>query len=89
MATDHVHDIRKLVGSPKLVIGTERTLREMKLGRLKTVFLSANCPRQVRQDIAYYQKISPVDVVVLQQPNDELGNVCKKPFAVSVLSVLQ
>ncbi|MBI4149459.1 ribosomal L7Ae/L30e/S12e/Gadd45 family protein [Candidatus Woesearchaeota archaeon] len=89
MATDPVHDIKKLIGSPNLVIGTKRTLRELKQGRLKRVFLSMNCPERVRKDIAYYQKLSPVDIVVLQHPNTELGNVCKKPFAVSVLSVRQ
>ena len=80
-------DIKRLANSKKLILGTERTLQAIRAGKAKQVFLSANCPQQVKQDIMRYQKITPFELVSLPYQNDELGSICKKPFAVSVLSV--
>lgn len=71
----------------KVVIGTARTIKNLKLGRLEKVFLTSNCPKSVKEDIKYYAKLSNAKVVQLKQPNDELGIICRKPFAISVLSI--
>jgi len=82
-----VAEIKRIVRSKKVIIGTERTLKKIRTGKVKKVLLSANCPESVKKDILRYQKISPFEVIPLQYQNDEMGNLCKKPFAVSVLAV--
>lgn len=84
-----VEDIRKLLGSDGLVFGTELAVKNLKLGRVSKVFVSSNCPESVRKDLEYYAGLSGAKVFVLELPNDELGVVCKKPFSVSVLSLLK
>lgn len=84
-----IEEIKKLLKTKKLVIGTERTIKNIRLGKTDTVYLSANCPEKVEENINYYKKISDFKVIKLEQPNDELGAVCKKPFLISVLSVLK
>jgi len=84
-----VAEIKKLLKQENLIIGTERTLKQMKLGNVETVLLSTNCPQKVIDDIDYYAKLSDIEKVELNYPNDELGVICKKPFSISVLSLLK
>jgi large subunit ribosomal protein L30e len=82
-----IDEIKKLLKSESLIIGTKQTIKELKASGLKKVFLANNCPEQVKEDIKHYSELSKTEVVYLDIPNDELGDVCKKPFFISVLGV--
>ncbi len=85
----NISELKKLLKTDKIILGTDRTLKLLKLGSADRVFLSSNCPEEVKKDIEYYAKLSNVPLIYLKQPNDELGILCKKPYPVSVLSVTQ
>ncbi len=85
----NISELKKLLKTDKIILGTDRTLKLLKLGSADRVFLSCNCPEEVKKDIEYYAKLSNVPLIHLKQPNDELGILCKKPYPVSVLSVTQ
>jgi len=82
-----IEDIKKALAAKTAVIGTERSIKSLKLGKLSRVFLTSNCPSSVEKDIEHYAKLSGTEVVKLEIPNDELGTVCKKPFPISVISI--
>jgi len=84
-----IAEIKKLLKDKKLIIGTERTIKNLKLGRISKVYVSSNCPENVNDDISYYSKLANAAVLKLSYPNDELGVICKKPFSISVLSILR
>jgi large subunit ribosomal protein L30e len=86
---DSISEIKTALKEGKVIIGTERTLKNLKLGKVSKIFLTSNCPEDVEEDVKYYSKLAKVEVVKLRQPNDELGALCKKPFSVSVLSVVK
>jgi len=86
---DIISEIKKALKEGKAIIGTERTLKNLKLGKVSKIYLTSNCPEDVEEDVKYYSKLAKVEVVKLKQPNDELGAICKKPFSVSVLSVVK
>ncbi|MBW2981304.1 50S ribosomal protein L30e [Candidatus Woesearchaeota archaeon] len=81
-----IEDIKKAVKEKKIIIGTLRTMKALKLGKVSKIFLTLNCPEDVKEDIEYYSKLGKVKVVKLKQPSVELGTICKKPFPISVLS---
>ncbi len=82
-------EIKKGMKDKKLVIGTGKAIKSMKLGKLVKILLSSNCPTEVRADIASQSKACSCEVVELGIPNDELGVICKKQFSVSVLGMLK
>ncbi len=82
-------EIRKLLGTGKLVIGTERVIKGLKRGEITKVLITSNCPEDVKEDITNYAKISKAEVVQLKIPNDEMGVVCKKPFSISVAGIMK
>ena len=76
-----------MLKTKKLVIGTDRTIKNLKLGKLGKIFLSSNCPAGVKEDVVHYSKLSKVEIIKLNYPNDEVGTLCKKPFSISVIGV--
>ena len=87
MAT--IDNIKTLLKGKKAVIGTEKTIKLLRAGKLKKIYLTANCPDEVKGDISHLAKLGKTDIEQLSIPNDELGVICKKPFAISVLAELQ
>jgi ribosomal protein L30E len=77
-----LEELKKALKEKNIVFGTERTLKNLKLGKCKKVFLSSNCPERVRGEIKGYD----VEVIELKEPNTELALICKKPHPISVLS---
>ena len=82
----NIEDIKKAIKEKKIIIGTDRTIKALKLGKAEKVFLTSNCPEGVKEDIEHYGRLGNVKIIKLKQPNDELGTLCKKPFPISVLS---
>ena len=80
-------EIRKLLGSDKLIIGTDRCMKLLRTGELKKVMLASNCNGQTVESVKEYSKRIGAEVVELDVPNEELGVFCKKPFSISVLGI--
>jgi large subunit ribosomal protein L30e len=80
-------EIRKLLGSDKLVIGTDRCMKLLREGQLKKVMLASNCKADVAADVKHYSQAGNTEVIELDVPNEELGVFCKKPFNISVLGI--
>ncbi|MBI2542530.1 ribosomal L7Ae/L30e/S12e/Gadd45 family protein [Candidatus Woesearchaeota archaeon] len=82
-------EIKKMMKSGGVIIGTEKTVKSLKLGKIQKILLSSNCPAQVEKDISYYAGLSGTELHKIDYPNDELGVICKKPFSISVLALLK
>lgn len=87
VADKEIAEIRKLLKGKGVTVGTKRALKNLKLGKVKRVYLSSNCSEKVSETIQHYAKLSKAEIIHLKYPNDELGLLCKKPFSISVLSV--
>ncbi|MEK6827998.1 MAG: ribosomal L7Ae/L30e/S12e/Gadd45 family protein [Nanoarchaeota archaeon] len=82
-------EIKKMLKAGNIVIGTERAMKNLKLGKVQKVLMSSNCPARVESNINYYAGLSGAELYKLDYPNDELSVICKKPFSISVLALLK
>lgn len=82
-------EIKKMLKSGNVIIGTERAIKNIRLGRVQKILVSSNCPEGVEKDINYYASLSNMEIHKLEYPNDELGVICKRPFSISVLALLK
>ena len=82
-------EIKKIVKSGNILLGTQRTVKGLRLGKVEKVLVSSNCPARVEKDLNYYAGLSGAEIHKLEYPNDELGIICKKPFSISVLAVVK
>jgi len=74
--------LKSLLKEKNIVYGTDRTLKNLKLGKTKVVFLARNCPQDIRNKIKSYD----VDVIELEEASDEITLICKRAHSVIVLS---
>lgn len=81
-----MNDIIDIIKEKTLTIGTDKTIKNMKNGRTKGVFLAKDCKKETVDEITHLAKISSIEIVKLEQTNKEIGILCKKPFSISVLS---
>jgi ribosomal protein L30E len=79
-------NLQEELKNKKVIVGTDLTLKELKKGNLKKIFLASNCNPEIRKSILYYAKIMGIEVEELKIPNTELGISLKKPFSISVIS---
>jgi large subunit ribosomal protein L30e len=82
-------ELRKLLTEKKLIVGAERTMKYLKLGKIKQVYASRNCAQTTKDDLAHDSKLAKVDFKQLDNSSSELGVFCKKPFPVAVVGVLK
>ncbi|MEM4263415.1 MAG: ribosomal L7Ae/L30e/S12e/Gadd45 family protein [Candidatus Woesearchaeota archaeon] len=82
-------ELRKLLVEKKLILGAERTLKYLKLGKLKMVYVSRNCAKMIKDDLAHDSRLAKVEFKQLDNSSSELGVFCKKPFPVAVVGVLK
>lgn len=75
-------EIRKLLGTDKLIIGTERTIKALKKDELAKVIVSKNCSENVRSQLK-----GKAEIVEADENNEELGVLCKKPFRIALLGI--
>lgn len=77
-------ELKKALEENKLVIGSERTLKEMRRSKAKEVFMAKNCPEDIKKQVGHYAKIAKIELTELDKTNEELGVLCKKPFSINL-----
>ncbi len=88
-SSDPLDEVRKAVGTKKFVIGTARTMKALMAGNASKVFITKNCPEALKQDLQVHASAEGIQIEELPVANDELGTICKKMFAISVVSLLK
>ncbi|GBE17526.1 MAG TPA: 50S ribosomal protein L30e [Euryarchaeota archaeon] len=81
--------IRSAVDSGNVVLGTKETLNRVMTGDAKYIVVAENCEENAKEDLRRYAEISGLDVQEYNGSSVELGEVCGKPFVVSMLAVLE
>lgn len=81
-------EIRQAVTTGKVILGSDKSLKALRLGHAKLVILALNCADVVRADIEHYSKLANIPIHVYQGDSTELGLACGKPFLVSVITIL-
>jgi large subunit ribosomal protein L30e len=84
---DAISEIKKMLNKPELILGSQKTIKELRKGTLVKVFLAQNPEPSLAADIESLARLGNVPVVKLNVPNDELGVACKKPFPISVIGL--
>ncbi len=82
-----VAELKKVLESKKAVLGVDVTVKLLRQGKIKKVYISSNCDPVARADVEHVCKVAEVECVELAQSNEEIGVLFKKPFSVSVVGV--
>ena len=77
-------NLKKAIKEKKLIIGTEETIKSLKKGEVKEVFVAKNCPGILRRKVKNYGEITGAIITELEETNEEIGSICKKPFSINL-----
>lgn len=81
-----IKDLKKaLKDQKKIYFGSKQTLKRLKTQKLDTVIIASNCPQNLKEDVLYYTKLSGTKVSLVEETNQGLGTICKKPFSINLL----
>tara|TARA_Y100000310_G_scaffold137447_1_gene136312 strand:+ start:7279 stop:7566 length:288 start_codon:yes stop_codon:yes gene_type:complete len=83
--SEELLELRRALQDGKATLGTDRTLKALKTGKAKKIFMAKNCPQNVISDVEHLCKVAECNIIKLDLDNEELGVFCKKNFFVSIL----
>ena len=89
MSQENITEISKALADGKLIIGTDRVLKGLKNTELSKVFVTSNISEIVKGDIEHYAKLSDTEVLYLDLNSEDLGEVCKKRFNISLVAIVK
>ncbi|XHH10333.1 MAG: 50S ribosomal protein L30e [Candidatus Bathyarchaeia archaeon] len=79
--------IASAVKTGKVSFGANAALQNAKTGKAKMIILASNCPKDIKDNIEYYGKISKVPVITYKGTSMDLAEVAGKLFIISALSI--
>ena len=79
--------IRRAMETGRIVLGYKESEKSLMNGRAKLVILASNASGDEAHRIQYFAKVGEVPIYMYNGTTLELGQVCGKPFTVSMLAV--
>ena len=79
--------IKEALKEKKVLLGKNSTVKALKKGGLKSVFLANNCPKDILKEMEYYSKISKTELEEFGDSSPKLGQLCGKPFSITVIGI--
>ena len=79
--------LRNAVNEKNIIIGSKQTIKNLKLKKIKLVFVANNCPENLKKDLDYYSKLTGIKVEKFDGTAKQLGVFCGKPFSIAVLAI--
>jgi large subunit ribosomal protein L30e len=79
--------IATAVKTGKVSFGSNTALQNAKTGKARMIVLAANCPKDIKEQVEYYGKISKVPIMTYKGTSIDLAAVCNKLFVISALSI--
>ena len=81
-------ELRTLLRTGKFVKGSRRTIKMLKMGKLKMVVIASTLRDDLKSDILYYARLGKVPVYEYPGSGYDLGTMMGRPHMVSALGVL-
>lgn len=80
-------ELRMAIKTGKVKFGSKEALKASKLGKAKLIVVAENTPKEIKDDIVYYAKLSNIPVYIYKGTSIELGTLCGKPFTVAAIAI--
>ncbi|QKQ99832.1 50S ribosomal protein L30e [Metallosphaera tengchongensis] len=80
-------EIKVLLKTGKVVLGSDKSIKLLKMGKLKGVVVASTLRSDIKEDIMRYASLSGVPVVEYKGSGWELGTLVGKPFLISTIGI--
>ena len=77
--------IRVAVDTGDVTLGSEKAIQSLKLGRGLLAVVAANSPKEIKEDVEYYSKLSEIPFITYEGTSVELDQLLS--FTVATLII--
>jgi len=81
-------ELKLLLKTGKVIFGSKRTLKSVKLGKVKLVIIASTLRSDLKEDLKYYARIGNIPIYEYPGSGWDLGKLCGKPFMISTIGVI-
>lgn len=81
-------ELKLLLKTGKVILGTRKTIKQLKLGKLKMIIIASSLRRDLKEDIKTYAKLNDIPIFEYSGSGRDLGMLCGKPFMISTIGIL-
>ncbi len=81
--------LKKELKTKAKIFGSKRTLKFLKTKDpgIEKIYISGDCPEIIRSEISELAEKQKIEVIFLDFSKEELKDICKKPFNISIVSI--
>jgi len=83
-----LEDLKSALEENKVILGSKRTIKYLKSGKVKMIVIANNCSDNVKKDLEHYTKLSELKLENFDGTAKQLGIICGKPFSIATLAIL-
>ncbi len=87
MSLSFESELRMAIKTGKVKFGSKEAIRAAKLGKAKLIVIAENAPKELKDDIIYYSKLSKIPTYIYKGTSVDLGTLCGKPFMVAAVII--
>ena len=80
-------ELKEALDKNNVVIGSREVIKKLKAEKLEAVFVSSNCPENIKNDLKRYSNLSKTKFEELEKSGKEVGVFCGKPFGISTIAI--
>lgn len=80
-------ELRNTIETGKIICGSSQSKKECLVGNPKLLIISSTIDGHNKELFSYYTRLLDVPLVEYPESSVELGSLCGKPFAISVITV--
>ena len=71
----------------KTTLGVKQAIKSAKLGDAQVIVIAANAPKEYKEDIEYYAKLSETPIIYYPRTSYDLGVVIGRPHLTAFITV--
>jgi len=87
LALSFESELRMAIKTGKVKFGSKEAIKAAKLGKAKLIIIAENAPKEIKDDIVYYSKLSKIPIYIYKGTSVDLGTICGKPFMVAAVTI--
>jgi len=87
MSLSFESELRMAIKTGKVRFGSKEAIKAAKLGKAKLIVIAENAPKELKDDIIYYSKLSKIPTYIYKGTSVDLGTLCGKPFMVAAVII--
>lgn len=78
--------LKKELKTKEAIFGTKIAFKKKDI--IEKIYVAGDCPEEIKKRIEARAKKQKIELVFLEFSKEELKDICKKPFNISILSIL-